>query len=54
MVAGDVGLVSSASSVPIICSDRIALATRCSSSMLTVLMTTPIITNSMYVAAVPP
>ena len=31
-VVGDVGVTSSASSVPIICSWRIAVATRCSSS----------------------
>ena len=45
-VVGDVGVTSSASSVPISCSSRIAVETFWSSSPLTVTMTTPIITNS--------
>ena len=45
-VVGDVGVTSSASSVPISCSWRIAVETFASSSPLTVAMTTPIITNS--------
>ena len=45
-VVGDVGLTSSDSSVPIICSCRIAVDTFWSSRPLTVVMTTPTITNS--------
>jgi hypothetical protein len=45
-VVGDVGVTSTASSVPIICSWRIAVATRWSSSPVTVAITTPIMTNS--------
>ncbi len=46
-VVGEVGVTSSASSVPIICSCRIAIATLLRAARLqTVVMTTPIITNS--------
>ena len=45
-VVAEVGVTSSASSVPIICSWRTAIATRCSRTVQTVVTTTPIITKS--------
>ena len=48
IVDGALGVTRSDSSVPIICSSRIAVATRMSSRPLTAVITTPIITNSRY------